>query len=84
LGFAWLACVARLLGLARLFSLFCFFGDFRRNFFRWFCLSATLIPVATTTTATTIAATAITTFAALAHRWLGSLGFCGCARLLTE
>ena len=84
LGLAWLACFARLLGLALLFGVLGFLGDFRRNFFRRFCLSATLIPVATTTATTTIAATAITTFAALAHGWLGSLWFCGCARFLTE
>ena len=84
LSLAWLACFARLLGLALLFGVLGFLGDFRRNFFRRFCLSATLVPVATTTAATTIAATAITTFAALAHGWLGSLWFCGCARFLTE
>ena len=77
LSLAWLACFTRLLGLALLFGVLGFLGDFRRNFFRRFCLSATLIPVATTTATTTIAATAITTFAALAHGWLGSLWFCG-------
>jgi len=79
-----LACFARRLGLTRLFGVLGFLGNFRRNFFRGFCLSATLITIATSTATTTIAATAITTFAALTHRWLGSLGFCGCARFLPE